>query len=125
MSLIRGMLGHATDKDTKRLAEKFASFLVEGEEVLRAYQVIRDYFVFTDKRLILVDRQGVTGKKTEFMTIPYHSIVRFSKESVGVLDLDAELKIWVRDQEAPIVKHFGKNQSVNEVYKVLSAGVLG
>jgi hypothetical protein len=125
MSLIRGMLGHATDKDTERLAPKFEPFLVEGEEILRAYKIIRDYFVFTDKRLILVDRQGISGRKTEFMSIPYHSIVRFSKESAGLLDLEAELKIWVRGQEAPIVREFSKNSSVNEVYRVLSAGVLG
>ncbi len=52
------------------------------------------------------------------------SIVRFSKESAGMFDLDADLKIWVRGQEAPIVKQFKQDQHVNDVYRLLSAALL-
>lgn len=58
-----------------------------------AFKVIRDMFVFTNKRLIIVDKQGVTGKKAEYLSVPYGSITRFSKESAGMMDLDADLKI--------------------------------
>jgi hypothetical protein len=58
------------------------------------------------------------------MTIPYGSIVRFSKESAGLMDLDAELKIWVRGQDSPITREFKKDNAVNEVYRILSQATL-
>jgi hypothetical protein len=68
--------------------------------------------------------QGVTGSKAEYMTIPFSSILRFSKESKGMLDMDAELKIWIRGREEPIVKEFRKDKHVNEIYQILSMAVL-
>lgn len=125
MGLLGALTGNASEKDIKKLVDEFEPILIEGERLLKAYQVVRDYFVFTNKRLILVDRQGLTGSKAEYMTIPYHNILRFSKESKGMLDMDAELKLWVRGQGAPIVKEFRKDKSVNEIYRILSMGVLG
>ena len=52
-------------------------------------------------------------------------VIKFSKESAGILDLDAELKIWIKDETAPIVKQFGKGgNNINEVYKILSTHIL-
>jgi len=124
MGLFDGLLGHATSTDVQKLQGEFAPILIEGEELLAAYRIIRDMFVFTNMRLIIVDKQGVTGKKAEYQTIPYSSIVRFSKESAGILDLDAELRIWILGQSMPIVKEFKKGDSVNEVYRLLSKAVL-
>ncbi len=59
------------------------------------------------------------------MTIPYTSIVRFSKESAGMLYLDAELKLWIKGEQAPIVKEFRKDGAVNDLYRLLSQAVLG
>lgn len=125
MGLLGALTGNASEKDVKQLKLEFQPILVEGEELLKAYQIIRDYFVFTNKRLILVDRQGLTGNKAEYMSIPYRHILRFSKESKGMLDMDAELKLWVRGQQEPIVKEFRKNKNVNDIYRILSMGVLG
>lgn len=62
---------------------------------------MRDHFVFTNKRLILVDVQGVTGKRREYKSIPYRAITRFSVESAGRTELDVDLKIWmVGDMES-------------------------
>ncbi|HZD59154.1 MAG TPA: PH domain-containing protein [Anaerolineae bacterium] len=124
MGLFDGLLGHATSVDVQKLQNEFAPILVDEEELLAAYKLIRDMFVFTNMRLILIDKQGVTGKKAEYQTIPYYSIVRFAKESAGILDLDAELKIWIRGQSEPIVKEFKKGDSVNEVYRLLGKAVL-
>jgi hypothetical protein len=99
--------------------------LIKGESLIAAFKLIRDLFVFTNLRLILVDKQGMTGKKVDYQTIPYKSITRFAKESAGVLDLDAELKIWIHGQKDPIVKEFKKNDSVNKIYRILSAVILG
>lgn len=57
--------------------------------VEHAYQLIRDYFVSTDKRFVLVDKQGITGSKIEYHSIPYKSITHFSVETAGTFDLDA------------------------------------
>ncbi len=99
--------------------------LIPGEKIEKAYKLIRDMFVFTNKRLILVDKQGITGSKVDYQSIPYGSITKFSKESAGLLDLDAELKIWVRGESLPIKKQFGKDNNINEVYVILSQHILG
>lgn len=124
MGLISGLLGHSSKADISKLQEEFQPILVEGEELLAAYKVLRDMIVFTSKRLILVDKQGLTSSKTEYQSIPYGRVIRFSKESAGVMDLDAELKIWIVGGAQPITKTFGKKENVNEVYQLLSRAVL-
>lgn len=89
-----------------------------------AYQLIRDYFFFTDKRFVLVDKQGITGSKTEYHSIPYRSITHFSIETAGTFDLDAELKIWISSTAEPIKKQFNKRLSIYEVQSVLASYVL-
>ncbi len=126
MGLIGGLLGNASELkvDGAKLDKLFSEILVEEETIEKAYQLIRDLFVFTSKRLILVDKQGVTGKKIEFLSIPYSKITKFSKESAGHFDLDAELKIWVGSESTPIAKEFNRSVNINEVYAVLSKYVL-
>ncbi len=68
--------------------------LVPGEQVLQAFKAMRDYVVFTDKRLIAVNVQGMTGKKKDFTSLPYSKIQAFSVETAGTFDLDAELDLW-------------------------------
>jgi hypothetical protein len=124
MGLLSGLLGHSSKTDITTLQQEFMPILVEGEELVAAYRVLRDMMVFTNKRLILIDKQGVTGSKTDYHTIPYSRIVRFSKESAGIMDLEAELKIWTVGEPQPIARTFTKNQNVNEAYQLLSRAVL-
>ena len=124
MGLISALLGHSSKTDIGKLQQEFAPLLAEAEELVAAYRVLRDMIVFTTKRLILVNKQGVTGSKAEYLTIPYERIIRFSKESAGVLDLEAELKIWIVGQKEPIQRTFTRNDNVNEVYQLLSKAVL-
>lgn len=124
MGLLSGLLGNASEVSGDKLDKLFSELLIEGEQIEKAYQLIRDLFVFTNKRLILVDKQGMTGKKLEFLSIPYSKITKFSRESAGHFDLDAELKIWVGSDPMPIAKEFRKTVNINEVYAVLSKYVL-
>lgn len=103
----------------------FAQVLTEGERIERAYQLIRDLFVFTDKRLILVDKKGMTGHKVEYHSLPYRNIMHFSVETAGHFDLDAELKIWVSGSPVPIQKQFNKSLNIYSVQSVLASYVLG
>ena len=124
MGLLDGLLGNASKIDSAKIQQEFSQILAPGERVEHAYQLIRDYFVFTDKRFVLVDKQGLTGSKTEYHSIPYKSITHFSIETAGTFDLDAELKIWISSTAAPIQKQFNKKLSVYEVQSVLASYVL-
>ena len=71
--------------------------LVEGEQAVAAYKTIRDSAIFTNKRLIVRDAQGLTGKKVEVYSLPYSAINMWSTENAGkLLDLNAEVELWTR-----------------------------
>ncbi|MBF0694748.1 MAG: PH domain-containing protein [Flavobacterium sp.] len=119
MGLFNAIMGNASEVNIDNVRKEFMPILIDGEQIEKAFRLIKDMFIFTNKRLILVEKQLV-GSKAEYVTIPYSSIIRFSKESAGILDLDAELKIWVKDEATPIKKQFGKSSdNINEVYKIL------
>lgn len=70
--------------------------LVTGEEAVAAYRTIRDSAIFTNKRLIIRDAQGLSGKKIEIYSLPYSSINMWSTENAGTFDLNAEVELWTR-----------------------------
>jgi hypothetical protein len=80
--------------DPAEIAPQIAGLLLEGEQLLVAAKTIRDFVVFTDKRIIAVNVQGMTGKKRDFTSLPYSKIQAFSVETAGTFDLDAELELW-------------------------------
>ncbi|ASS70721.1 PH domain-containing protein [Bacillus atrophaeus] len=122
MGFINGMFGNASTVSKASAEEELALILIEGESVDAAFKLVRDLIVFTEKRLILVDKQGLTGKKTEYQSIPYKSISRFSIETAGRFDLDSELNIWISGTELPAVsKQFKKDDSIYDIQKVLAA----
>lgn len=124
MGLLSGLMGNASEADANALQTEFAQVLAPGEKIEKAYQLIRDMFVFTDKRLIFVNRQGLTGNKVEYQSIPYRSITRFSIETAGTFDLDAELKLWLTGTANPIQLQFNKKLSIYSVQSVLASYVL-
>ena len=71
-----------------------APILLEGEEIIRSFQSIRDGVVFTNKRIITINIQGITGKKKDFTSLPFSKIQAFSVETAGAFDLDSELDLW-------------------------------
>ncbi|MGO2619509.1 MAG: PH domain-containing protein [Glutamicibacter ardleyensis] len=76
------------------VAPEVMPMLVQGEELLAAFKGVRDYVVFTNKRLIAVNVQGLTGKKRDYTSLPYARVQAFSVETAGTFDLDAELDLW-------------------------------
>ncbi len=125
MGLLDGLMGNASEIDPARIQGDFARVLAAGERVEKAYQLIRDLFVFTNRRLILVDKQGLTGSKAEYHSLPYRSITHFSVETAGHFDLNAELKVWISGSPLPIQKRFNKQLDIYEVQSVLAGYVLG
>ena len=125
MGLFSGLLGNAGAVSNEELNKEFKILLCEGEQYELGFKILRDMFIFTNKRLILVDKQGMTGSKIEYKSVGYKSISRFSVETAGTFDLDAELKIWVSSETTPsISKKFTKSVNVYDVQKVLANHVL-
>lgn len=124
MGFFDGLLGNASEVNIKEIQKEFGTILATNENIEKAYKLIRDLFIFTNKRLILVDKQGLTGKKVEFHSIPYRSITHFSIETAGNFDLDADLKIWVSSNPDPIEKQFNKSLNIYELQSVLAEYVL-
>jgi len=124
MGLFDGLLGNASEVKIEDIQKDFARLLAPTEKIEKAYKLIRDMFVFTDKRLILMDVQGMTGKKVEFHSLPYRSVIHFSIETAGTFDLDAELKIWLSGNPEPIQKTFNKSLDIYAVQAVLAGYVL-
>jgi hypothetical protein len=78
----------------EEIGGELAPLLVQGENLVAAFKGVRDFVVFTDKRLIAVNVQGMTGKKRDYTSLPYSKIQAFSVETAGTFDLDAELEMW-------------------------------
>ncbi|EMA6343031.1 PH domain-containing protein [Bacillus cytotoxicus] len=120
MGLFSGILGNASDTNIENVERDLQNIMLHDEHVEHAYKLIRDLIVFTNRRMILIDKQGITGKKTEYHSILYKSITQFSVETSGHFDLDAELKIWVSSMESPITKEFKNDDSVLSIQKALA-----
>jgi hypothetical protein len=124
MGMLDGLLGNASEIDPAKMQTAFAQILVPGERVEKAYQLVRDTFFFTDKRMVVVDKQGLTGNKISYHSIPYRSVTRFSVETAGHFDLDAELKIWITGTPTPMQQQFTKKVNVYQVQSLLAGYVL-
>ena len=124
MGFFDGLMGNASEMNLEKVQNEYGRILAREERIEKAYKLIRDLFIFTNKRLILIDKQGITGKKMEYHSIPYRSIVHFSIETTGHFDLDAELKIWLSGSEVPIQKQFNRSLDIYELQRVLAEYVL-
>ncbi len=125
MSLLNKLLGNASNVSIEELNQKYSRLLTESEEIELGFSLLRDVFIFTNKRLILIDIQGLTGKKQEYLSLPYKHISRFSLETAGTFDLDAELKIWISGENIPTVsKKFNKSIDIYAVQRYLAGMVL-
>jgi len=124
MGFLNSILGNASEVNIVEIQSEYEMILAPSEKIEKAYKLLRDMFIFTDKRLILVDKQGITGKKSEYHSIPYRSITHFSIETAGNFDLDAELKIWISGTQVPVEKKFNKSLNIYEVQRVLAMYIL-
>jgi len=124
MGLLDGLMGNASEVNVQEVQKDYSNIMASEESIEKAYKLMRDMFIFTNKRLILVDKQGITGKKTEYHSIPYKSITHFSIETAGSFDLDAELKIWLSGMPQPIQKQFNKNLNIYDLQSVLASYIL-
>lgn len=106
------------------IPEDVSNMLLEGETAVAAYKTIRDSAIFTDRRLIVRDAQGMTGKKVEMYTLPYSSIVMYSVENAGkLLDLNSEVELWTKAGHIKI--NLNAKADIYEIEKLLANALLG
>ena len=120
MGLIDTLLGHAGDTKIDAIAEEFAPLLAPGETLQRAFAMVRDLVVFTDRRMILVNKQGVTAKKVEYRSIPYRAINMFALETAGHFELETDLRIWINGQAEPLDLHLERGGGAAQIMAVLA-----
>ncbi|WP_085444397.1 PH domain-containing protein [Magnetofaba australis] len=125
MGLLSGLMGNASEVNVDELEDEFKDVLAEGEQIELAFKLIRDLIIFTDFRVIFVDKQGITGKKVEYHSIPYKSVTQFIVETAGLGVDDAEMKIWVSGQSQPIEKEFKGGTNIIGVQRALAAAIRG
>ena len=124
MGLFSGDGKNTGSSETKKYHTDFKQLLIDGEIIEAGFTVARDTLLFTNKRLILVDIQGISGKQIEYLSIPYTQITKFSIQTGESFDLNAELKLWVGSDTIPLEKKFNKDVNVYEVQKVLASHIL-
>ena len=109
MNALIGAAGVMSDKDRQEFAERVCA---EDEQIEAAFKTRRDSYVFTDRRLLLEDVQGMTGRKRRLLSIPYSKISAFSVETAGHFDTDGEIRIWVSGLPAAVEREFRRGVDV-------------
>ncbi|MBP2701915.1 PH domain-containing protein [Photobacterium lucens] len=125
MGLFNALLGNAGEMSIADATEELSTILGPNEHIELAYKLVRDMIVLTDYRLILIDKQGLTGKKVEYRSIPYKAITMYAVETKGHFDLDAELKLWISGQHEPMTLEFNGKTNVYAMQGLLAAKVAG
>jgi len=121
MTFFDKLFGNASEVDINQVQAELGHIFVSTEKVESAYIVIRDMMIFTDKRLVLVDRQGISGNKLSIISIPYKSIISFAIQTPGTFDfdLDCELLIHIKGSSAPIMQEFRQGGLIYKVQEDL------
>jgi hypothetical protein len=108
-------------KANKDLQNEYKELFIEAEKIELGFKLSEDIFMFTSKRLLIVNTQN----KIEYKSLPYTRITKFSLEAAEAFGLNAELKIWMGSELQPTVsKRFNKEISVYEVQRYLASKVL-
>ena len=112
-----------TPVNSKIFGHEVIPILIDGEEILGTYQALRDGVVFTNKRMIAINSQGLTGKKKDMTSLPYSKIQAFSVENAGSFDLDSELELWFSGM-GKVKFEFAGEVDIFEICKLISGYVL-
>ena len=110
-------------KPNKEYAAMVSDLLVPGEEPLLAFKSMRDGVIFTNRRIIAVNVQGLTGKKKDFTSLPYSKMVAYSVESAGTFDLDSELEIYF-SALGKVRFEFSGNTDIRSISRLIAEAIL-
>jgi hypothetical protein len=110
-------------KQDSSYSKKVGDLIVQGEEVLDSYKSMRDGVVFTTMRIIVINVQGMTGKKVDYTSIPYKRINVYSIETAGVFDMDAELDVFISGI-GKLRFEFRGRSDIREISKYISQSII-
>lgn len=114
----------ASETSVADIDQKYGALLLDDEQILAAFKTLRDVVFMTNDRLCLINIQGWTGKKVEVTSIPYRSVVRYSLETAGTFDLDADLRIWIGSMPQPLEIKVARGADLPGIQQILARGVL-
>jgi len=109
--------------DNGTYAATIQPMFVAGENIIATFRTIRDGVVFTNKRIFVINVQGLTGKKVDYTSLPYSKIQAYSVETAGVLDLDSELELWFSGL-GRVKLEFVARANIGEICRMISEKVL-
>lgn len=104
-------------------ASTISPILIHGEYIIAEYTALRDFVIFTNKRIIAVNVQGITGKKKDFTSLPYSKVQAFSIETAGVFDWDAELELYFSGLGMVTFDFIGTTD-ITDIGKIISENIL-
>lgn len=107
----------------EKIRKEVMNFLLKDEEIIQAFETIRDQVIFTTKRIFVINVQGITGKKIAYISYPYSKIQYFGIETAGMLDIDSELIIAFNDGNK-LSFDFKKGVDIIEISKTISEFIL-
>jgi hypothetical protein len=117
-------LSPAKDKEVeKHIAPIVNPILADGEQIINVFSSMRDFVVFTNKRLISVNVQGITGAKKDFTSMPYNKIQTYSVETAGTLDLESELQLYF-SSIGMVEFEFSRGSNIKEIARIISNEIL-
>ncbi|MFV0559508.1 MAG: PH domain-containing protein [Enterococcus sp.] len=92
-NIFQGSLGNYAEQSAEELTQAYGEYLFENEEITMGYQLVRDTLIFTNHRILFIDKQDLTGKKTSFHSIHLDSVIEVDMETAGVGVDDSQLTI--------------------------------
>lgn len=107
--------------------EQMRKFLLDSEEIKFSVKTIRDVAVFTDRRVLIADKQGITGKKIEYYSLPFKNVITYAIETAGTFDLDSEIKLVLAggiEVELKFLRDPKLNELLFDVYHLINNFVL-
>ncbi|MDY2927219.1 PH domain-containing protein [Anaerococcus sp.] len=107
----------------EKVRKEVMNFLLRDEDIIQAFETIRDQVVFTTKRIFVINVQGITGKKIAYISYPYSKIQYFGIETAGMLDIDSELIIAFNDGNK-LSFDFKRGVDIIEISKTISEFIL-
>ncbi|WP_195963944.1 PH domain-containing protein [Clostridium cuniculi] len=105
------------------IPQSLMAFVSRNERALFAVKTVRDAALFTDKKVLICDKQGITGKKTEYYAIPYNKIVTYAIETAGHFDIDSEIKLFLTggiEIEMQFLRGKNMDQLLGKVFNVIN-----
>lgn len=109
--------------DNSTYSAMIQPMFIPGEAIVGTFKAIRDGVVFTNKRIFVINVQGLTGKKVDYTSLPYSKIQAYSVETAGVLDLDSELELWFSGL-GRVKLEFVARANIGEICRMISEKVL-